>query len=76
VVPDIGRYDAGPCAYEDLSVRDQDDFQASVMHWGELAPGHRALQTRMNDEHDDPLIVAIKSDYFQRVSEGTYYERS
>jgi hypothetical protein len=108
-------------AYEDLSVRDQDDFQASVIHWGELAPGHRPLQTRINDEHDNPLIVAIKagkhrftafreesgptwivvghylkegqkrekvgdrvvqrtvaarSDYFQRVSEGTYYERS
>jgi len=44
-------------AYEALSVRDQDDFLASVIHWGAIPPGGRPLQTRINEEHDDPLIV-------------------
>ncbi|MHB1550262.1 MAG: hypothetical protein ACYCX6_03555 [Vulcanimicrobiaceae bacterium] len=108
-------------AYESLAVRDQDDFLASVVHWGDVPPGAKALQTRINTEHESPLIVAIKAgkqrftafreehgstwivsrryvkegerrdktgdrtirraiadrtDYLERVREGTYYERS
>ncbi len=48
-------------AYDDLPAREQDDFLASVIHWGGVPPGIRPLQTRINDEHDDPLIVAIKA---------------
>ncbi len=107
-------------AYEALPVRDQDDFQASVIHWGAIPPGGRPVQRRINEEYEDPLIVAIKAgkhrftafreesgptwivfghylkegqkrdktgdrvvrktvsaraEYFERVNEGTYYER-
>jgi hypothetical protein len=34
---------------------------ASVQHWGEVETGKRAAQSRINQENDDPLIVAIKA---------------
>ena len=48
-------------AYEELRMRDRDDFLASVIHWSTLAPGVRPLESRVNVEHHDPLIVAIKA---------------
>jgi hypothetical protein len=48
-------------AYEALSKTDQDDFLASIRHWGNIEPGKRAAQSRVNQEHDDPLIVAVKA---------------
>ncbi|TAM74278.1 hypothetical protein EPN44_11605 [bacterium] len=48
-------------AYEALSERDQDDFLASVIHWGRIPVGSRPLQTRINEEHDNPPVVAIKA---------------
>lgn len=47
--------------YENLRARDRDDFLASVIHWGSLAPGVRLLESRVNVEHHNPLIVAIKA---------------
>ncbi len=43
------------------SVREQDDFIASIEHWGNVPEGGRAAQSRVNQEHEDPLIVAIKA---------------
>jgi len=48
-------------AYEQMSKRDQDDFLASVEHWGKVPPGGRPAQSRVNQEYEDPLIVAIKA---------------
>ena len=48
-------------AYESLSKNSQDDFLASIQHWGNIEPGKRAAKSRVNQEHEDPLIVAIKS---------------
>lgn len=39
----------------------QEDFLASVTHWASIAVGTKALQTRVNTEHDNPIIVAIKA---------------
>lgn len=47
--------------YQLLAPREQDDFLASVIHWGNIAPGQRALQSRINEESVSPLIVAIKA---------------
>ncbi len=48
-------------AYESLTARDQDDFLASVEHWGAIPPGQRPAMSRVNREHTTPLIVAIKA---------------
>lgn len=48
-------------AYENLRARDQDDFLASVEHWGDVVPGARPAQSRVNGEHKDSLIVAVKA---------------
>jgi hypothetical protein len=48
-------------AYGALVMRDQDDFFASVEHWGGALPGSRPAQSRVNTENKDPLIVAIKA---------------
>jgi hypothetical protein len=48
-------------AYESLSPRDQDDLLASVMHWGNTPPGQQPLKSRVNVEHTDPLVLAIKA---------------
>lgn len=47
-------------AFEALSEHDQNDFLASIEHWGNIAPGLRPLSSRVNDEHKAPLIVAVK----------------
>lgn len=47
--------------YELLPTRDQEDFLASVEHWGNVAPGTRPAESRINVENKDPLIVAIKA---------------
>ena len=47
--------------YESLPQRAQDDFQASVIHWGDIPPGQRPIRSRVNDERRDPLVVAIKA---------------
>lgn len=48
-------------AFENLLPVEQRDFIASINHWGTIAPGMRSLQSRVNDENDDPKIVAIKA---------------
>lgn len=48
-------------AFENLTARDQDDFLASVTHWAGIAVGAKALQTRVNSKHDNPIILAIKA---------------
>jgi hypothetical protein len=48
-------------AFESLTVRDRDDFLASVEHWGQVKPGDRPAQSRINEERKNPLIVAIKA---------------
>jgi hypothetical protein len=47
--------------YEQMSMREQEDFMASIEHWGSVPEGGRAAQSRVNQEHEDPLIVAIKA---------------
>ncbi len=51
----------GRDAFEALPSRDQDDFLASIIHWASVPRGGRPLQTRINNENDDPLIIAIKA---------------
>jgi hypothetical protein len=48
-------------AYEALSRISQDDFLSSIRHWGNVEPGKRAAQSRVNQENADPLIVAVKA---------------
>jgi hypothetical protein len=48
-------------AFEKLSLSEQEDFIASLTHWGMIAPGNRPLQTRVNDENDAPKIVGVKA---------------
>ena len=48
-------------SFERLPRHAQDDFLASVEHWGDVEIGKRAAQSRVNQENDDPLIVAIKA---------------
>lgn len=48
-------------AYEALQKTNQDDFLSSVRHWGNVEPGKRPAQSRVNQEHADPLIVAVKA---------------
>ena len=47
--------------YESLAPREQNDFLASIIHWGNTPPGQRALRSRINEESANPLIVAIKA---------------
>ncbi len=47
-------------AYELLTLRDQNDFLACLEHWGNISPGLKPLLSRVNEEHKNPLIVAIK----------------
>lgn len=47
--------------FEDLS----DDGKAAIIatfeHWGDLEIGKRVSDTRINEEHDDPKILAAKA---------------
>jgi len=47
--------------YESLAPRDRDDFLASVEHWGNVVPGGRPAQSRVNEEHKNPVITVIKA---------------
>ena len=47
--------------FDRLQVRDQDDFIASVEHWGITPDGLKPLRSRINSENTNPLIVAIKA---------------
>ena len=47
--------------FEALSKPVQDDFLASVEHWGGIEIGKRPAQSRVNQENEDPLIVAVKA---------------
>ena len=41
---------------------DQDAILAAVKYWGDLERGkHIAKSLRVNEEHDDPKILAIKA---------------
>jgi hypothetical protein len=48
-------------AYEALPQATQDDFISSIRHWGNVEPGKRAAQSRINQENESPLIVAVKA---------------
>jgi len=48
-------------AYEKLRRDAQDDFIASLVHWGTIRPGQRPAQSRINEEHSNPLIIAVKA---------------
>jgi hypothetical protein len=48
-------------AFESLTVRDRRDFLASIEHWGQVKPGVRPVQSRINEERKNPLIIAIKA---------------
>jgi hypothetical protein len=106
--------------YESLSRAERRDVLASIIYWGSVPPGETPLRSRINTEHGDPLIVAIKGakqrftafrerrgstwivfgwylkegqkrdktgdrvvlrtlkarkHYFERVEDGTYYDR-
>jgi len=107
-------------AYGRLDADGRAAVLASAKYWADLERGKRVNDSRINEEHDDPLILAIKgdvhrfttfhagydtwivcdyyrkqkkkldkigktsikrtlrymADYFQRVKEGTYYERA
>ena len=47
--------------YESLAPREQNDFLASIIHWGNTPPGQRPLRSRINEESANPLTVAIKA---------------
>ncbi len=47
--------------FEGLPLRDQDDFVASIEHWGNTPAGLRPVETRINTEDTSPVIVAVKA---------------
>jgi hypothetical protein len=48
-------------AYEILPQASQDEFLASIRHWGNVERGKRPAESRVNQEHAEPLIVAVKA---------------
>src|SRR5579875_2788217 len=48
-------------AYEKLPPESQNDFIASVRHWGTIPPGQRPARSRVNEEHSNPVVVALKA---------------
>src|SRR5580704_17040063 len=46
--------------YEHLGPADRAGILSAFAHWGNLAPGGRPLESRVNKEHDEPLIVCAK----------------
>jgi hypothetical protein len=48
-------------AYEDLGDEEKAAFLAALEHWGNLPPGQRPLESRIAQEHDNPLILSIKA---------------
>jgi hypothetical protein len=47
--------------FEKLSREDHDAVAASFTYWGSVKPGESPLQSRVNKEHEAPLILAVKS---------------
>jgi len=47
--------------FEGLASDDQDALVATFRHWGDLPHGRRISETRVNEEHDDPKILAAKA---------------
>lgn len=48
-------------AFENLDKDDQAAVIATLEHWGELELGKRVSETRINEEHADPKILAAKA---------------
>jgi hypothetical protein len=48
-------------AFESLRPREQNDFEGSLDHWGNVEPGQRPAQSRVNAEHEKPLVLAMKA---------------
>jgi hypothetical protein len=48
-------------AFEDLDSDDKAAVIAVFEHWGGLELGKRVSETRINEEHDDPKILAAKA---------------
>ncbi|MGA8384487.1 MAG: hypothetical protein WB687_04270 [Candidatus Cybelea sp.] len=51
----------GRDAFEELDEDDQDAILATVKYWGDLERGKHIAKSRVNEEHDDPKILAIKA---------------
>jgi hypothetical protein len=48
--------------FKSLDKRDQDAIIATFEYWSSVPIGKRAIETRVNEEHHDPLILAGKSE--------------
>jgi hypothetical protein len=51
----------GRDAFDELDEDDQDAILATVKYWGDLERGKHIAKSRVNEEHDDPKILAIKA---------------
>ena len=47
--------------FEDLDSGGKAAIMAVFEHWGDLELGKRVSETRINEEHDDPKILAAKA---------------
>ena len=47
--------------FEDLNDDGKAAVVATLEHWGDLEIGKRVSETRINEEHDDPKILAAKA---------------
>lgn len=47
-------------SFEDLDADGQAAVMASLEHWASLELGKRVSETRINEEHDDPKVLAVK----------------
>ena len=57
----VDRTMPGLDAFEALSEAAQDLFWSCLTHWGNIAHGARPSRSRVNTEHEEPLIVAVKA---------------
>jgi hypothetical protein len=48
-------------AFEEIPTGDQDAIVATFRHWSDLPHGRRISETRVNEEHDNPKILAAKA---------------
>jgi hypothetical protein len=48
-------------AFEDLDDSGKAAVIATFEHWGELEIGKRVSETRVNEEHRDPRVLAVKA---------------
>lgn len=47
--------------FEALEAEDQAALTATFRHWADLQHGKRAAESRINEEHEDPKILAVKA---------------